>query len=188
MENKVTTQLFEAFIEPTRCWVSEVVVGLNFCPFAKREVEAGRVHYAVVDSREPEQVLQALLDELQRLDDQPTIETTLLIIPYGFEGFFDYLDLADWAQGLLEQEGYEGVYQVASFHPDYCFADTQQDDPANYTNRSPYPMLHIIREASLEQVLNHHPDPDSIPQTNIKLARDKGLEVMQALLANCIKS
>ena len=175
------------FIEPTRCWVERVVVGLNFCPFAKREVDAHRVHYAVADSRETPEVLQTLLEEFHRLDAQPEIETTLLILPYGFEGFFDYLDLEDWAQGLLAQEGYEGVYQVASFHPDYCFADAAEDDPANYTNRSPFPMLHLIREASLEQALKHHPDPESIPQTNIDLARENGLASMQSLLGSCLK-
>lgn len=179
------TQDFEQWIIPTRRWVETVVVGLNFCPFAKREVDSGRVFYAVNVSQDTETLLQWLLDECQRLDENDDIETSLLILPNGFEGFLDYLDLMDLAEILMVAEGYEGVYQVASFHPDYCFADADEQDPANYTNRSPYPMMHLIREASLERALQHHPDPDSIPDTNIKLAREKGLAQMQALRQAC---
>ena len=179
------TQNFEQWINPTRRWVENLVVGLNFCPFAKREVDAGRVFYSVNLSRQSEDLLQWLLDECQRLDEHDDIETSLLILPNGFEGFLDYLDLIDLAERLIVAEGYEGVYQVASFHPDYCFAGEPENDPANYTNRSPYPMMHLIREASLERALQHHPDPDSIPDTNIKLAREKGLAQMQALRQAC---
>ncbi|WP_029934439.1 DUF1415 domain-containing protein [Thiomicrospira pelophila] len=173
-------------IQATRCWVDKVVVGLNFCPFAKREVDAERVYYSVQEDSSLEAVLTQLMLECQRLDQNPDIETSLLILPVGFEGFLDYLDLIALAEDLMVQEGYEGVYQLASFHPDYCFAGEAENDPANYTNRSPYPMLHLIREASLEKALAHHPDPDSIPQTNIDLAREKGLEQMQALRQACL--
>lgn len=173
------------WVEPTRRWVETVVVGLNFCPFAKREVDAGRVFYTVNQSQDTATLLQWLLDECQRLDENVEIETSLLILPYGFEGFFDYLDLMDLAERLIIAEGYEGIYQVASFHPDYCFADAAENDAANYTNRSPYPMWHLIREASLERALKHYPDPDSIPHTNIQLARAKGLAQMQALRQAC---
>lgn len=177
----------DQWIKPTQCWVEKVVVGLNFCPFAKREVDAGRVHYAVNSSKDPAQILQWLLTECSRLDQNPEIETSLLILPSGFEGFLDYLDLMDLAERLLAAEGYEGVYQLASFHPDYCFAGEDDDDPANYTNRSPFPMMHLIREASLETALAHHPDPDGIPDTNIQLAREKGLLQMQALRQACME-
>lgn len=173
-------------IQSTRCWVEKVVVGLNFCPFAKREVDAERVYYGVQNDSSLEAVLTQLMLECQRLDQNPDIETSLLILPVGFEGFLDYLDLIALAEDLMVQEGYEGVYQLASFHPDYCFAGEAEEDPANYTNRSPYPMLHLIREASLEKALAHHPDPDSIPQTNIDLAREKGLEQMQTLRQACL--
>jgi hypothetical protein len=180
-----TTQHLELWLNPTRRWVETVVVGLNFCPFAKREVDAGRVFYAVNTSQDPAVLLQWLVDECQRLDEHDEIETSLLILPYGFEGFLDYLDLMDLAERLIVAEGYEGVYQVASFHPDYCFAGEAEEDPANYTNRSPYPMMHLIREASLARALAHHPDPESIPDTNIALAREKGLAQMQALRQAC---
>lgn len=175
----------QQIIQATRCWVEKVVVGLNFCPFAKREVDAGRVYYGVQMDSAIEAVLTQVMLECQRLDQQPDIETSLLILPVGFEGFLDYLDLVALADDLMLQEGYEGVYQLASFHPDYCFEGEAESDPANYTNRSPYPMLHLIREASLETALAHHPDPDSIPQTNIDLAREKGLSHMQALRQAC---
>jgi len=97
------------------------------------------------------------------------------------ENFDDYLDFLEISNQLLIDQGYEGVFQLASFHPDYCFADTSPDDPANYTNRSPWPMLHIIREASLEQVLQNYPNPEDIPQRNIDYCRQLGLEVMQKM-------
>ncbi|SFR50118.1 DUF1415 domain-containing protein [Thiomicrospira sp. ALE5] len=169
----------------TQKWLQSIVIGLNFCPFAQREFDKNAIHYALVDSRNTEDVLTALQAEWQRLDQQPDIATTLLILPYGFEGFWDYLDLVDLAEQLLVMEGYEGTYQVASFHPDYCFADADEQDPANFTNRSPYPMLHILREAQLSQALDHHPDPDSIPATNVQRARELGLAQMKALRQAC---
>ena len=113
------------------------------------------------------------------------METTLLIIPASFKSFDAYLELVSHAQMLLEKWGYEGVYQLASFHPQYLFEGTQDDDPANYTNRSVYPMLHILREASLTVAIDSHPDPQSIPVRNISYARKRGLAAMQLLRAAC---
>ena len=101
----------------------------------------------------------------------PDVETVIVIYPTGLESFFDYLDFLETANELLIEEGYEGTYQLASFHPDYCFDEVKQDDPSNYTNRSPYPILHILREASLERVLQSYKEPESIPENNINLAR-----------------
>jgi hypothetical protein len=116
------------------------------------------------------------------MDIEPATETTLLILPEGCTQFNDFLDLTAMAEQLLIDQGYEGVYQLASFHPDYCFAGEDENDPANYTNRSPYPMLHIIREASIEQALKTYPNPELIPERNIELTRKLGLEKIQALL------
>ena len=91
------------------------------------------------------------------------------------------------ANDLMFEQGYEGVYQLASFHPDYCFADSEADDPANYTNRSPYPMLHLIREQSIEKALALYKKPESIPETNVQLARELGLKKMQSLLEEAVK-
>jgi hypothetical protein len=95
------------------------------------------------------------------------------------------LDLVAIAEDVLIDQDYEGVYQLASFHPDYCFADSKPDDAANYTNRSPYPMLHIIREASIEKALTKYPNPEQIPERNMQLTRKLGLEKLQTLLATC---
>jgi len=161
-------------IEKTRQWLEEVVIGLNFCPFAKRELRRDAVRFSVGSSGDMGDALQQLIAECGFLDANPDTETTLLILPEGYADFLDYLDLAGLAEDLLAEEGYEGVYQVASFHPEYCFADAEPDDAGNYTNRSPYPMLHLLREASLDAAIDNYPDIDSIPENNIRKARSLG--------------
>jgi hypothetical protein len=174
-------------INHTRNWVEKVVIGLNFCPFAQREMMNDRVRFETSDALNIEQALEHLLSEIHFLEDNPTVETTLLIYPLAFSDFDDYLDLLDLANALIEDQEYEGIFQIASFHPDYQFADSAKDDAANYTNRSPYPMLHLLREESLEIALENHPNPDAIPERNVKFAKDKGLAYMQLLLESCMK-
>ncbi|MCL1052744.1 DUF1415 domain-containing protein [Shewanella algae] len=170
----------------TQAWVKEVIMKYNICPFARREVERDSIRYTVCEESRMDTALQALLDECQYLDEHPQAETSLFILPRGFEGFHLYLDLLAFAEQLLFEVGYEGVYQLASFHPDYCFEGEAQDDAANYTNRAPYPTLHIIREASMEQALAEYDDPESIPERNIAFARRKGSEFFAKLLQNCL--
>ena len=174
-------------ISQTQCWINKVIVGLNFCPFAKREIDSGRVHYQICRDTDIEQVLHCLVEECQRIDENPGIETTLLILPEGFQLFENYLDLLELANEVLVAQEYEGIYQLASFHPDYCFEGESDSDAANYTNRSPYPMLHLIKEASIEQSLETYPNPESIPKRNIKVARDKSAEQMREMLAKCLR-
>lgn len=169
-------------IAKTRQWIENVVVGLNFCPFAKRELRRDAVRFTVCGNGGTADALQRLIDECGHLDAHPETETTLLILPEGFADFLDYLDLAELAEDLLAEQGYEGVYQVASFHPDYCFADAGPDDAANYTNRSPYPMLHLLREASLDTAIDNYPDIDSIPENNMEKARTLGADFFRAHL------
>lgn len=119
------------------------------------------------------------------MDNNDNIETSLLIFPESLKDFDDYLDFLEIANALMHKQGYEGIYQLASFHPHYYFEGADENDAANYTNRSPYPMLHILREASLERALLNYPDPENIPGRNIKLTRELGLDVMQKLLADC---
>jgi hypothetical protein len=173
-------------IEQTRKWITEVVIACNFCPFAAREVKRGSIHYQVDMNTDPKASLQHFLQECKRLDEQETIETTLLIFPHSFSLFPRYLDLVHQAERLLRKQGYEGIYQVATFHPDYRFADSAADDAANYTNRSPYPMLHLLREASIEQALARYADPGNIPERNISFAREKGTAYMKLLRDNCL--
>jgi len=178
----------DTIIAQTRAWLKNVVVGCNFCPFAGREVQRNSIHYEVIRSEAMETCLEAVLRECKRLDENADIETTLLIFPGAFAQFEDFLDLLDMGEALLEEHDYEGVYQLASFHEDYRFADAPADDSANYTNRSLYPMLHLLREASLDRVLENYPDPEGIPERNIAFARQKGLAYMQLLREACLET
>ncbi|OUS13675.1 hypothetical protein A9Q89_02395 [Gammaproteobacteria bacterium 53_120_T64] len=171
-------------IAKVRKWLAEVVIGHNLCPFARSEFTAGRVRYRVLAGRKSKSVIAALLDELVFLDEHHEVETTLLILADGWRDFYDYLGLLDTAQQALENADYEGVYQLASFHPDYVFADEAVDDASNYTNRSPLPLLHLLRESSLERAIASDPSVDQIPERNKQLARAKGASFWRALLAN----
>lgn len=173
------------YITATRSWLENIVIGYNICPFAKREFERGSIRFEVETATEIEACLLNLIAECERLDSDESIETTLLIYANAFADFDDYLDFLALAQALLEAQNYEGVYQLASFHPQYCFENSNDDDPANYTNRSPYPMLHLLRESSLEHALVNYPNPETIPENNIHLTRRLGLQKMQTLLAAC---
>ncbi|MCK0162854.1 DUF1415 domain-containing protein [Marinobacter sp. S6332] len=173
-------------IQATRKWVEDVVVGYNLCPFAKRELVRDRVRFVVSDADNEESLFQSLQIELLRLDDEPEIETTLLIHPQVLQDFPDYNEFLGAADGLLTYLDMEGIYQIASFHPDYQFADTAPDAAENYTNRSPFPMLHLLREASLESAIDNHPDVDGIPPRNIELMNKLGAEKMRTILTGCI--
>jgi hypothetical protein len=175
-------------ISATRNWVDTVVVGLNFCPFAKRELAKGRVRFTVCEATNEDFLLQHLQQEIKRLDNEPDLETTLLIHPYALGDFVRYNEFLEQANGLLEVLDREGVYQVASFHPHYQFAGTGPDDAENYTNRSPYPMLHLLREASLEVAIDHYPNVDDIPDRNIELTQKLGVQKMRVLLASCLEN
>lgn len=175
----------EEIIAQTKKWISDVVIGCNFCPFAAVPYKKGSIHYAVEYSTDLNSCLQALILECQRLDEDDSIETSLLIFPEAFSDFDDYLDMVAMAEELMDDQDYEGVYQVASFHPDYRFADAPDNDPANYTNRSVYPMLHLLREDSLEKAIDSHPDAEAIPGRNIVFAREKGLAYMKLLRDTC---
>lgn len=166
-------------IDDIERWLDEVVIGLNLCPFAARPRREGRVRIAISQATNEEQLLDDLQHELEHLADTPVseLETTLLAIPHMLADFADYNDFLDAVDLWLEGFGWEGELQVASFHPGYQFVDTDADDPGNLTNRSPWPLLHIIREDSLEQVIASYPDIDAIPERNV--ARMKSLTAEQ---------
>ncbi len=176
-----------AVIAQTTQWINSVVIGCNFCPFAAKAVLRKSIRYVVLQETTLESALETLVDELNFLDRTEDIETSLLIFPKHFSDFEDYLDLVELAENLSIEQGYEGVYQIASFHPDYCFEGADADDPANYTNRSPYPMLHLLREDSISKALDHYIDPEGIPERNIAFAQEKGLRYMQLLRAACFE-
>ncbi|WP_341649054.1 DUF1415 domain-containing protein [Thauera humireducens] len=160
----------QQIIDDINQWLDEVVIGLNLCPFAAKPRREKRVRIAISHATDEETLLNDLQAELERLSDTPVdeLETTLLAIPDMLENFEDYNDFLDAVDLWVEQFGWEGELQVASFHPQYQFADTEADEPGNLTNRSPWPMLHIIREESLEQAVDHYPDVEGIPERNIK--------------------
>lgn len=159
--------------EATRQWLQDFVIGLNLCPFARGPVQAKRVRYRIDESHDTEGLLRHYLEALQEIVSQPrtAIETTLIVYTAALTDFDDYLDFVATAEALLEEADLQGMLQLASFHPDYVFADVSPDDPANATNRSPYPLLHILREESVEEARLHYPGVEDIPQQNIELLR-----------------
>jgi hypothetical protein len=150
-------------------WLESVVVGLDLCPFAARPLRAGTLRIQVSEAATELELLTELQLELQRLEDasQDQLETTLLVLPNMLSDFTEYNDFLDAVDELLEKFEWAGDYQVASFHPQYQFAGTEPDDAENLTNRSPYPLLHLLRESSVETALENYPDADQIPQNNI---------------------
>lgn len=172
-------------IQAMQSWVKTIIVKFNFCPFARQEVEQNTIHYQLSNSTSHDDAVMDMLEQCAQLTQNPNRETTLLIFCEGFKSFEDFLDLVDLANAMLSIQGYEGTFQIANFHPDYVFADSDDNDPANYTNRAPYPTLHLIREASMAIALDNYDDPESIPENNIKLARRKGEAFWQQLLTKC---
>lgn len=178
-------------ITHTQNWLSSFIIKHNICPFAKRVFDKKSIHYEVVISDKLENQLQELIYSCEQLDRETELEdgleTSLLILPKGLADFDDFLDFLELANELMHKQGYEGIYQLASFHPDYCFEGVDVDDASNFTNRSPYPMLHLIREASLEKVLAHYPYPEQIPVRNIEYTRELGKASLLNLLQTCKK-
>ncbi len=169
-----------AIIDHTRRWIESVVIGLNLCPFARRVFQADRIRYIVADAQDEQGLLEAFADELGTLASTPisNVETTLLIHPHVLANFLDYNDFLDSAQRLVNDLGLEGTIQVAGFHPDYQFADTKPDAVENYTNRSPYPMLHLLREQSITAIANDPNELLEIPRRNIDTLRNLGMQKM----------
>lgn len=177
----------DVIITQTKQWIEEVVIGLNFCPFAKRVFDKSLIHYQLANNKNTEDDLFSLLDLCNVLDTNKSLETGFVIYPHSLVDFNDYLDFLALANQLLEAREYDGEYQLASFHPDYCFDATSENAAENYTNRSPYPMLHLLREDSLEKALEYYENPEEIPLRNIDIAQQKGAEYFSSIL-NKIKN
>jgi hypothetical protein len=171
----------------TRAWVERAVIGLNLCPFAKAPQVKGQVRYALSTATDEESLLADLVAELQRLAESPAeaIETTLLVHPGVGADFADYNDFLDLADGALEELGLDGELQVASFHPQYQFADSAPDDITNATNRSPFPTLHLLREASIDRAVAAFPEAEAIFEANIATMEKLGPEGWAVLQAQC---
>lgn len=173
----------DAIVAATRRWLERAVIGLNLCPFAKSVYVKEQVRYVVSPATTPEALLETLMDELQRLSDTPAdqIDTTLLIHPFVLTDFADFNEFMDVADAALEDMQLEGELQVANFHPQFQFAETDQNDISNYTNRAPYPILHLLREDSIARAVEAFPDASEIYLKNIEAMERLGHEGWDAL-------
>lgn len=172
--------------QQTRQWVEKIVAGLNLCPFVKPVLLADSIRIAVAEQAVSlEDRLQHVEQELQRLETEPEdkLSTTLLVFPEQLEDFYQYLEFVDQANQLLDLQGLRGEIQIASFHPDYLFAEEPANDLSHYTNRSPWPTLHFIREAQLSRVLDDYANPELIPENNIRRLNEMGREQVEVLFA-----
>jgi hypothetical protein len=170
-------------IAATRTWLERAVIGLGLCPFAKAVHVRNQVRYVVSEAHNKDVLLDDLEHELRTLAraSPEEIDTTLLIHPYVLQDFLDYNDFLEVADGIIEEVGLEGVLQVASFHPQYQFEGTAPDDITNYTNRSPYPILHLLREASVDAAVAAFPEAEQIFEKNIETMKRLGIEGWDAL-------
>lgn len=175
-------------IEHTRRWISSVVIGLNLCPFADRVFQSDSIRYRLTETSDASELLTTLASELQFLvaSSRDQIETTILIHPHTLHDFLDYNDFLGVAEELVNDLGYQGVIQVVGFHPKYQFAGAGPEDAQNYTNRSPYPMLHLLREESVSEVVKSDTDGEEISQRNIKTLDDLGVEKILEKLKACL--
>lgn len=160
----------ELVLAATRAWLQRAVIGLNLCPFARAVQAKQQIRYVVSHATEPQALLATLRDELRQLADADpaAIDTTLLVHPQVLGDFLDFNDFLDMADAALAEGGYEGVLQIASFHPHYQFAGTAADDVSNASNRSPYPTLHLLREASIDRAVAAFPQAEAIYDANIR--------------------
>ena len=172
-------------IEETRHWMEQAVIGLNLCPFAKAVHTKGQIRWVLSPATDAKALLAELVHELQTLAaaDAQAIDTTLLIHPHTLGDFLDYNDFLDVADAALAEMGLEGELQIASFHPHYQFEGSEADDMANFSNRSPYPTLHLLREASVERAVASFPEAESIYERNIETLEQLGLPGWRKLLA-----
>ena len=173
----------EEILAATRHWLEKAVIGLNLCPFAKAVYVKNQVRLVVSRARHADDFLEELDRELDLLVAAPAdeIDTTLLIHATLFEDFLDFNDFLEVADGVVEEHALEGVIQLASFHPRFQFDGTEPDDISNYTNRAPFAMLHLLREASVEKAVEAFPDAEAIFEENIKTLEKLGHTGWKAL-------
>ncbi|QLZ68917.1 hypothetical protein FOLKNPGA_01697 [Legionella sp. PC1000] len=168
----------------TIAWIRSFIIQFKICPFAEYTVNQETLVIDIVRPKNLEQALEMMMSTMVRMDKDIKIETVLLLFPSSLSDFDNYLDFVSLAEEMLTGSGYEGIYQLATFHPDYCFADVLTTDVSNYTNRSPYPMLHILRESSIEKAIDYYGDTSKIPDYNIETMHKLGLDKILTLLKN----
>ena len=167
--------------EQTARWLREFVIGLDLCPFAASPFDEDRIRIVTSRAADVHELLAEVLDEAATMAEDSETETSLLVIPHLLEAFGDFLTWIEAAEETLEQFGHAHRIQVVGFHPDYRFASSLEDDPADYTNRSPYPTLHLLRRADIARAVATHPDPGSIPSNNVDRLRALGLREIRRL-------
>ena len=179
--------LNELKIEETRRWIKTVVIGNNFCPFAAKPFSEDKIRYFISPAEDETALVDDVVNELLTLRDaNPTeLETSILIVPNCFQNFEVYNQFLSIVDIILQRLALEGFIQIATFHPDYCFEGLSKDDVRNYTNRSIYPMFHLIRENSVEHARALHPNIDAIPQQNMDKLQSMGLNKINKQLATC---
>jgi hypothetical protein len=171
-----------------RNWLKDVVIGFNFCPFASKVFLDERIRYVIVDALIPiHEHAKFCLEEIHFLEKNPEIETSLIIFPFHYPSFNAYLQALKQFEQLLKRKKKTVDFQVASFHPLYEFMNSNEGDASNYTNRSPYPIFHLLRESSLTNALQNFKHPETIPQRNIEFAQQKGVQFLKQSLENCFK-
>ena len=177
------TEHHQTVEQDTRRWLERAVIGLNLCPFAKSVHVKGQVHFAISDATDAEALRQALVTELQDLVAlAPEVrDTTLLVAPDAFPDFLDFNDFLATADRALAELDLEGIIQIAPFHPRFVFAGTRDDDITNYTNRTPYPTLHLIRETSIDRAVQSFPEAEAIFEVNMATMEKLGPEGWAAL-------
>lgn len=170
-------------LQETRTWLDKVVIGLQLCPFAKIPYDLGKVRLSVYRADNMSMWLQYVYDELIHIEKTPAdlLSNSLLILPNGPQDFEDFLDLVDMTEVLIQDQGLSKTFQLAHFHPHYVFAGVQADDPSNYTNRSPYPILHLLRVDEVATAIESHPDIHSVAPDNIHKMRELGVDKITAL-------
>jgi len=173
-------------IQQTKRWIQRVVIELNLCPFASQVFIQNQIQYTVIEHGDTEQILHHLADTFEHLNNNKETETSLIILSQSHADFNDYLALLDLSQLLLDDLNYTGIFQLASFHPQYCFEGSKNSDASNFSNRSPYPMLHILREDSIEKAVSGYDNIEDVPQNNIKRLQKIGFETMQKTLQDIL--
>lgn len=160
-------------IQETQAWLEQAVIGLNLCPFAKAVHGKGQIRWVESSATQPRELLQHLVAELKALDaaDPEAVDTTMLVHPQALQDFLDFNDFLDVAEAALEDLGLDGTLQIASFHPQFQFEGTEPDDPGNFSNRAPYPTLHLLREDSIERAVAAFPEAETVYERNIATLR-----------------
>ncbi|MDN3696974.1 MULTISPECIES: DUF1415 domain-containing protein [Vibrio] len=169
MPSQSSTPSTQQVHDQVKQWLDDVVIGLNLCPFAAKPQRNKQIKIFVSEAETEETLLEDILQQFMILESKTAkeLETTLVVVPNMLQDFFDYNMFIDWIEALIKQQEWDGTFQLATFHPDYCFGGADPEDDENLTNRSPYPVFHLIREESMEKVLKHYPNPEAIPDTNI---------------------